>query len=330
MRFRSRRPVAQERGLEPGGTAAFDAEMGVAPCAPLRAADIAVGDVHAADESDAAVYHDDLAVVAVIDFAGEEREFDVQEGVYFNPGVAHPFEKGVLCTPAAYVVVEDANPDALARLCDQGIPQAATRLVVVEDVILDMDVVPCAGDLLHQRLHLRLSVGIDGDAAAVERYGVQRIEQQRGERPVAGRDAGAFGVFGLFELHGDALAGAARNDALLGEVLPEEEIEDQPDHGGQYQYDDPRQGLQRIPVFGDDDQNDAEDRDRVYNQEEVCQYLLHTGFSFGANRCRAGSIAAALPAGLPRRGILPGRAGAPRRACSCVWDFWASRCSSRA
>ena len=170
MRFRSRRPVAQERGLESGGAASFDPEVGVAPCAPLRAADVAVGDVHAADESDAAVYHDDLAVVAVIDLAGEEREFDVQEGVYFDPGVAHPFEKGVLGTPAAYVVVEDAYPDAFARLCDQGVPQAATRLVVVEDVILDMDVVPCAGDLLHQRFHLRPSV--------VERYGVQRIEQQ--------------------------------------------------------------------------------------------------------------------------------------------------------
>lgn len=101
--------------------------MGVAPCAPLRAADIAVGDVHAADESDAAVYHDDLAVVAVIDFAGEEREFDVQEGVDLDAFAAHAAEKGFFGPAAAHVVVEDAYLDPFAGLCDQRVAQAAAR-----------------------------------------------------------------------------------------------------------------------------------------------------------------------------------------------------------
>ena len=66
------------------------------------------------------------------------------------------------------------------------------------------------------------------------------------------RDVGPSVVESLFELHGDAFARAARDDALLGEVLSEEKVEDQPHDRGEHQHDDPRQGLQRVPVVGDD------------------------------------------------------------------------------
>ena len=89
------------------------------------------------------------------------------------------------------------------------------------------------GDLRKQRLHLRLAVGVGRDAAAVERYGVDRRGEQPGQREVLVRDVGPSVVESLFELHGDAFARAARDDALLGEVLPEEEIEQEPDTGGE-------------------------------------------------------------------------------------------------
>ena len=146
------------------------------------------------------------------------------------------------------------------------------------------------------------------------RDGVGRAVQQRGQPAVLLRNFGPPGVAGLFELHGDASARAARDDAPFGEVLPEEEIEHQPHDGGEYEYDDPRQGLQRIPVVGDDDQDDAEDRDRIENEERICQDLLHIfGFFVSCGACAADSRITP-----PAWGSAPSRAGVRRRACSCV------------
>ena len=258
--FGGRRPVAQERRLKARGAAALDPEVGVAPCAPPGAADVAVGDVHAAEEAHAAVDDGDLAVVAVIDLAGEERELDVQEREHLDSFAAHPLEKVLFHAAAPHVVVEDAHLDPLPGFRDQRVAQAAARCVVAEDVILDVDVVLCAGDFGQQGLHLRPPVGVGGDPAAVERDRVARVGQQGGQRAVRFGQVGTVGVLGFFELHGDALARPARDDALFGEVLAEEKIEDQPHDGGQHQHDDPRQRLQRIAVVGDDDQNDAEDQ----------------------------------------------------------------------
>ena len=115
--------------------------------------------------------------------------------------------------------------DPFAGLCDQRVAQAAARFVVVEDVVLDVDVVLCAGDFGQQGLHLRPPVGVGGDPAAVERDRVARVGQQGGQRAVLFGQAGTVGVLGFFELHGDALARPARDDALFGEVLAEEKKE---------------------------------------------------------------------------------------------------------
>ena len=135
--------------------------------------------------------------------------------------------------------------------------------------------VACAGYFIEQGLHFGGTVGVGGDAASVERHGVNGALEQAGERlPVFG-NLGPRGILGLDQPHGDAFAGPAGDDALFGEVLPEEEVEDQTDYGCEEEHDDPRQGLQRVPVVGDDDQNDAEDRDRIERDEEVCQDLRH-------------------------------------------------------
>ena len=295
--LRGRRPVAQERRLQPRRAAALDPEVGVAPRSPLRAADVAVGDVHASDEADAAVDDGYFAVVAVVDLAGEKRELDVQERERLDSLAAHPLEKGLFHAAAPHVVVEDAHLDPLPGFRDQRVAQAAARCVVAEDVILDVDVVLRPGDLRKQRLHLRLAVGVGRDAAAVERYGVDRRGEQPGQREVLVRDVGPSVIVSLFELHGDAFARAARDDALLGEVLPEEKVEDQPHDRGEHQHDDPRQGLQRVPVVGDDDQDDAEDRDRVDYKKGICQYLLHI---------RRFLLIARLGVARRKRGLLPG------------------------
>ena len=89
------------------------------------------------------------------------------------------------------------------------------------------------------------------------------------------RNGRAPGRVDFFELHGNPLARAARNDPLFGKVLPEKEVEEQPGTGRQYQDENPRQRLERIPVIGNDDQNDAEDRHRVDDQKYRGQNLLH-------------------------------------------------------
>ena len=132
--------------------------------------------------------------------------------------------------------------------------------------------------------------------AAVERYGVARVGEQPGECPlVVGNAAGTVAV-ALFELRGDALARAARDDALLGEVLPEKEVEDQPHAGSQHEHNDPRQGLQRIPVVGDDDQNDPCDRDRIDDQKDVCENQLHLFNRYVSRVCPPLSAAVASAA----------------------------------
>lgn len=322
--FGGRRPVAQERHLKPCRAAALDPEMSVAPRTPFRAADVAVGDVHAADESHAAVDDGDFTVVTVVDLAGEERELDVQEREDLDSLAAHPFEKVFFHAAAPHVVVEYAHLDPLPGLFHQRIAQAAARFIVAEDVILNVNMMLRPGDFGQQGLHFRGAVGVGDDVAAVERYGVDRAVKKRGQLAVLLRDFGPLRVVGLLELHGDAPARAARNDAPFGEVLSEKEIEQQPHDGCEHEYDDPRQGLQRVPVVGDDDQDDAEDRDRIENEERICQYLLHiAGFfvSCGALR-RAGRSRITPP---PAWGSAPSRAGARRPACSCVCGVCSGR-----
>ena len=276
-------PVAQKRGLKPRHAGPLDAEVGVAPRPPVGADDVAVGDVHAADVARAAVDDGNLAVVAVVDLAGEERELDVEEGAHLDAGAAHLLEEALVHAAAPYVVVENPDFDPLARLGHQGVAQAEPRGVVVEDVVLEVDVVVRCGDVTQQRLHLRGAVDVGGDAASAERDGVARVAEQAGQRPVLGRELLPFVGPGLEQLHVDALAHAAREDAPLREVLSEEEVED-----------DPRQGLQRVPVVGDDDQNDAENRDRVDSEEEVCQQRGHRrgggGRSVGGSAAQSGNF----------------------------------------
>lgn len=237
--------------------------MGVAPHALRAAVHIAVGDVHAAQKPDHPVDHHDLAVVAVVDLAGEQREPDMQESIDLDAGGAHVVEKRLPDPHAPHVVVEHPHLDPLAGLGHERIAQAAARPVVAEDVVLDMDVMPGRGDGFEQRLHLRSAVDIGRDPAAVERHGEGGLPQQPGERQMALRERRSTGGIDLFELRGDPLAHAPRNDPLLGEVLPEKEIDDQSDARRQNQQQNPRQRLERIAVIGDDDQQDARDRQRV-------------------------------------------------------------------
>ena len=245
--------------------------MGVAPrfaepVAPVDAHDIAVGDVHAAEEAHGAVDDRYLAVVAVVDLACEARELHVQKRVCLDPRRPHALEKGFFHACAPYVVIQQTHLHALAGLGRERVAQAGARDVVAQDVVLDVDVVFCAGDRFEQRFHFRFSVDVGHDAAAAERLGVGGPLQQPHERQMMRRHSAGVGGLSL-EPVVEPLAGAARDDASFGEVLPEKEVDDQPGAGREHQHEYPRQGLERVPVVGDDDQSHAEDRQGVDDQE---------------------------------------------------------------
>ena len=99
---------------------------------------------------------------------------------------------------------------------------------------------------------------------------MQGTDEQLRQRAVRlGHARPRSGIVG--DLRGEPFAHAAREAAPFREVLPEKEVEDEPDAGSQQQYDDPGNALQRVAVVGDDDQDDAEDRERVDDEEYVGQ-----------------------------------------------------------
>ena len=98
-------PVDQESGLESVHSFPDYPEMGVAPDAPFRALLIPVGNIHSSHIADLSVDNNDLPVITVIDFAGEDRESYFQEGMYFYTCILHLVKETVLYVPATYVIV---------------------------------------------------------------------------------------------------------------------------------------------------------------------------------------------------------------------------------
>ena len=66
---------------------------------------IAIGNIHTTHIADLPVYNDNLPVIPVVHFAGEDRECYFQEGIYLNSGFLHFVEETVFYVPAAYVIV---------------------------------------------------------------------------------------------------------------------------------------------------------------------------------------------------------------------------------
>ena len=143
--------------------AAPESHVCVAPRqrAVTHAFHVAQGYVHASGESLYAVDYANLAVVAIVHFAGESREFHRHEGADVNASLLHAFEEGTRHTPAAHVVIDDAYLDAFLCLLYECVGDEAAQRVVVEDVGFKMDVMSGAADGLQQRREELVAVGIE-------------------------------------------------------------------------------------------------------------------------------------------------------------------------
>ena len=142
--LRGRRPVAQERRLQPRRAAALDPEVGVAPRSPLRAADVAVGDVHAADEADAAVDDGYFAVITVcrmIDVGkGERVELDNLDSLlpyFFEMSLLERF----IVRPVAERIKHGPYFHAFFHLFGQQIEKRIGYRVIAEIEVFQMNVV---------------------------------------------------------------------------------------------------------------------------------------------------------------------------------------------
>ena len=127
-----------------------------------------------------------------------------------------------------------------------------------------MDVVGRMGYFLQQVMKFIPPVGVHFDLAAIKQRGLVAVRQQGGQRLIGCRDGtNILRQFTLFGPLRDAFIGMPGDDALFPVVLPEEEIKYQSYSGCKQEHDNPRNGLERIAVFGDNHQNQTYYRDAV-------------------------------------------------------------------
>lgn len=128
------KPVDKEGALYAVDGAAPYAQMSVAPCCSVAALDISQGYVHAADKAHAAVYNAQLAVVAVVDLAGECRKLNRHEGMYVYSGITHTLEERIGNVPAAHVVVDETHLNALFCLGNECVGNETAQRVVAYNI----------------------------------------------------------------------------------------------------------------------------------------------------------------------------------------------------
>ena len=115
--------------------------MGISPSLLLGTFHIPQGDVHTTNEAYPAIYHAQLAVVAIIHLAGKGRETHRHKGMHVDARISHSLEEGILHLPAAHIIIDEAYLHALFRLVYQGISHQIAQGVVFQDISIQMDMV---------------------------------------------------------------------------------------------------------------------------------------------------------------------------------------------
>ena len=127
-----------------------------------RAGRIGAADVDAAGEGDAAVDHQDLAMVAVVDLVDALHRVELADG---DAGLAQLVEVCLRRLDRADAVVEDVHPHALLHLGGEECGEPLADFACIEDVGADIDVVARARHRVEHRL---VGAGtVDQEAAVV-------------------------------------------------------------------------------------------------------------------------------------------------------------------
>src|SRR5690554_1660760 len=218
-----------------------------------------------------------LSVVAVVDFAGEVGEADLQKGIGLDAGVPHFAEKGLFQLPAAYVVYNQADFYALGGLAfEQGF-YFSTDFVVGKDVVFEVDELFGGLECFQNGLKSGAPILEDLKLVAYGNYRVAVVEQQLDEGPLFFkrliveylplRQAVNLGVGQIGEqVHiAQSLAG---NDFFLAKILSEEDEKDEAEYRQHQEYQDPGYGFQRIAVFEHGENHHHQNADDVGGQQQ--------------------------------------------------------------
>ncbi len=281
-------PVDEKCLLNAVDRSALDAQVGVAPLAPAsqrgqslaHTLDITQGDIHAADEARLAVDDAYLAVVAVVDLAGERREMHGDERTDHDTGTAHALEEASAHPPASHIVIDDPHLDALARLVDEHVGQQVSQGIVGKDVDRQMNVLPRTADGLEQGEVKGVTVGKDVDAVVLERQRAPLVGQLPYERLAFGRQMQG-GLFDKAEHRtlGEQVEALTADDALLAGVAAEEYVEDDAAKRHEDQHKEPCHRLLGLTVVEQDRHHRTENQHDIEQQQYPVYIYHHTAFT---------------------------------------------------
>ena len=139
-------PVDEECTLQGIDYSTRDAHVSVAPRPTFHTFYITHGDIHAADEARLSVDDAKLPMIAIVHFARQCREPYRNEGPDFDTLAFHSVEELIADIPATHVVIDNPHFNALPHLVYQGIGNEHSECVVVDNVGIDMNMMPCASD----------------------------------------------------------------------------------------------------------------------------------------------------------------------------------------
>ena len=254
--------------------------MRIAPGSHFRTRDIALRDIDTSRETDLSVHDQNLAVVAVIDPAGEPRENHRHEALHLHARLAEPSHELAAEAPAAHIVVDEPHLHAFGGLFDQDIGDLAPQLVVFDDVILQMDRRACSAKGRPDFVE-RLGPVVEYPHPVAD--GQQRlvvVEQQRDDIAVID-DLGPMQQSRAVDFEKllptqrveafDVLQPLAAEEFFLAVIAAEHDVEHEPHAREQRDDDDPREGFDRVSFVMDDDRDGQNDEKNIPETQKRLQ-----------------------------------------------------------
>ena len=224
--------------------------MRVAPDSSASSLHIAKGQVHTSYESHLAVYHTQLAVVAIVHLAGKGRKPYRHKGMNIYSNIAHTLKEGIADAPTAHIIIYQTYLHTLPGLVCQSIGYQISQGVVLYDIGIYMDVLLRPADGLQQTEHETIAIGINLHLIVFERERPVLVGKEAHQGLAVGRQ---MQVFLLSKLQhralGELVHRTVADESLLTDVLPEEHIEHDAEKGHKEQHHNPGYGLRRLFII---------------------------------------------------------------------------------
>ena len=279
-------PVGQKGRLQTVYGLAGDPHVGISPLSPPQSVQVALGNVHASDETDLSVDDHYLAMVTVIDFAGETGKTDFQKALDLDSLTQHVVVKHRTDFPASDVVVEQAYLNTLSDFINQQVPKQPSHRIVFENIKLKMNMMAGLSYRPDQFRQHRMTVGkhiylVSGKQQG-RIYPVKEITQPVQFRPLEGS------ILLLESLHrtlAQSRIPFTGNQAFLSGTPPEEIIQEPSYYRQEKKDQNPCHRLDRIPIVQYHDENSYQNHRQIKYMEQsrkdfIYYSSIHTPFNY--------------------------------------------------